>query len=175
MSAPNLIGFGPSEIVGLNRMLRVTFGAASRFNPDALFGLYWPSVYEKLAPIARFIPISTPSVVGGATVAVVSGNNKVARTGAELVNALQTAADGNFVEVRTVELLAPAVAKAETGTTGIATRDKIAAQETEKDDANSITKKIADAFGVTAKVAALIAVAVVLVIVWVYIPKGKSS
>jgi hypothetical protein len=107
-------------------------------------------VLDKLHPVAALIPLNRPTVPSGQNTTTVDATNNVERTGAELVSAAQLASSGNFVSVKSVELLTGLAASAVTSSAGAQARDAASSAASKEADANSLLTKLGNSLGTTA-------------------------
>lgn len=168
------IGFTPSSTVPANTLLRLTFGEPFSLNPDALFARYMADVFNKLGAVAHVIPIAPLAVAPGAIVAVVDAMNHNARPGAEILSQLDSLG-GNFVEIRSVELLTPEKKANATKPAGAAERDAQVDSATAAAQADSVVTKFFHGLGVTASVLKWVAIALVVLAAWYYLPRSRQS
>lgn len=167
------IGFTPSGTIPANTLVRLTFGEPLSLNPDRLFARYMADVWQKLGAVAHLIPIAPLAVAPGGIVAVVDAMNHAERPAAQVLAQLDSLG-GNFVELKSVELLTPAQRANATKPAGALERDKQVESATATANAGSVVTKILNGLGTTASVIKWVAVAVVVLAALYYIPrKGK--
>ena len=167
------IGFSPSSTIPANTLFRLTFGEPFSLNPDSLFARYMSGVWSKLGAVAHLIPIAPLAVAPGGIVAVVDAMNHAARPAADVLAQLDSLG-GNFVEIKSVELLSPAQRANATKPAGADERDKQVARATDAANADSVVTKFLHGLGATASVIKWVAIAVVVLAAWYYIPRGRK-
>lgn len=134
MASPELVGFSPSERIPENTLFRLTYGESLGIYNDDAFAPRFAKAYDKLTAVARVIPTTPPNTMPSRPYATIDGMSKIARTGADLVTALETVT-GLGVELRRAERLQGTRRAEATSPAGAVQRDRVT--ETAQKDAES--------------------------------------
>lgn len=176
------IGFTPSQLLPANALLRLTFVKdTSIFSPDFGYDVFfdtWPakmsSTWSRLPNQAGLFTITPANVGPNATATTIDARTHTARSGQDIINAVEAMQDSS-VSLQRLELLGGATAAAATSNDGAAARDAATAGALSKQAASSLGSRLSDALAGTSAAVKWGAAAVVLVLLLLVVFRAEKK